>query len=309
VKKVVVTGGAGFIGSHLAEALVGRGYQTVILDDLPSEKVEHIKELLKSDNIEFIQGSVTELWLLKRLFKDASFVFHLAAIPGMPQSVENHQAFHEVNVNGTLNVLLAAKENSVKRVIYASSSAVYGDIPTPPKREDMIPHPLSLYAAAKLAGEYYCQVFSRVYKLPTVCLRYFNVYGPGQNPNSQYGTVILRFIKRVSEGNAPIIFGDGEQTRDFTFVKDVVEANILAVENDANGIFNIASGESITINKLAELVIGIMGKNMEPIHQEPRHGDIIHSLADISKAKTFGYEPKYSLEAGLGEMIGQLSNR
>ncbi len=301
--EVVVTGGAGFIGSHLAEKLVGRGYQTIILDDLSTGKMENIEELLKKGSVEFIRGSVTDLSLLNRVFKDAYYVFHLAAIPSVPRSIENPQASHEVNVNGTLNVLLAARENSVKKLLYASSSSVYGDTPTLPKREDMVPHPLSPYAAAKLAGEYYCQVFHKVYKLPTICLRYFNVYGPRQDVNSQYAAVIPRFIKRVSEGNPPIIFGDGEQTRDFTFIKDTVEANILAAESDACGLFNISRGESITINELAKLVIGIIGNNVEPIHQEPRHGDIRHSLADISRASAFGYEPTYSLKAGLSETI------
>ena len=309
VKKVVVTGGAGFIGSHLVEKLVGRDYQVIILDDLSTGKMENIEELLKNNNVEFVQGSVTDFPLLKRLFKDASYVFHQAAIPSVLRSIENPQASHEVNVNGTLNVLLAAKENSIKKVIYASSSAVYGDTPTLPKREDMKPHPLSPYAVTKLVGEYYCQVFHEVYKLPTICLRYFNVYGPRQDPNSQYAAVIPRFIKRAFQGDCPIIFGDGEQTRDFTFVKDAVEANILALESDACGLFNIGRGESITINRLAELIIRLAGNNVEPIHQEPRPGDIRHSLADISKARTFGYEPKYGLQAGLGETIGQLNDR
>ena len=308
-KKAVVTGGAGFIGSHLAERLVGQGYQIVILDDLSTGKIENIKALLKSDNVEFIRGSVTNLSLLNRLFKDAYYVFHLAAIPSVPRSIENPQASNEVNVGGTLNVLLAAKGNSIKKVIYASSSSVYGDTPALPKNEDMKPHPLSPYAVTKLAGEYYCEVFHKVYKLPTVCLRYFNVYGPRQNPDSQYAAVIPRFIKRVSEGAPPIIFDDGEQTRDFTFVKDAVEANILAAESDACGLFNISWGENITINELAKLVIGIIGNTVEPIYQEPRLGDIRHSLADISKAKTFGYEPKYNLEAGLGETMRGLYER
>jgi len=305
-KKAVVTGGAGFIGSHLAERLVEQGYRTIIIDDLSTGKIENIKELLNKESTEFVQGSVTDLQLLNQLFQDTSYIFHLAAIPSVPRSVENPQASHEVNVNGTLNVLLAAKENGVMKVVYASSSSVYGDTPTLPKREDMMPCPLSPYAVTKLTGEYYCQVFSKVYQLPTVCLRYFNVYGPRQDPNSQYAAVIPRFIQRVSEGNPPIIFGDGEQTRDFTFIKDAVEANILAAESDASGLVNISRGESISINELAKLIIGAIGNNVKPIHQEPRPGDIKYSLADISKARACGYEPKYSLETGLGETIGWL---
>jgi len=303
MKKVVVTGGAGFIGSHLAEEVARRGYHVIILDDLSTGKVENIEDLLGKDNVEFIKGSITELPLLRELFHAIDYVFHQAAIPSVPRSIENPQASHDVNVSGTLNVLLTARENSVKKVIFASSSSVYGDIPTLPKREDMVPQPLSPYAVTKLAGECYCQVFHQVYGLPTVCLRYFNVYGPRQDPNSQYAAVIPSFIKRALEGNPPIIFGDGEQTRDFTFVKDTVEASILAAESDARGLFNIAQGERITINELARLVISIVGKNMEPVHQEPRPGDIRHSLADISRARAFGYEPRCSLKEGLRETI------
>lgn len=301
--KVLVTGGAGFIGCHLAEELGGRGYHVIILDDLSTGKMENIEELLKKDNVEFIRASITDLPLLQKLFEAVEYVFHQAAVPSVPRSIENPIASHEVNVTGTLNVLLAARDNGVKKVIYASSSSVYGDTPSLPKREDMSPNPQSPYAVTKLAGEYYCRVFHEVYGLSTVCLRYFNVYGPRQDPNSQYAAVIPRFISNVWQGSAPIIFGDGEQTRDFTFVKDAVEANILAAESNATGAFNLGTGESITINDLAKLVITIIGKKMEPIHQEPRAGDIRHSLADISKAKTFGYKPKYSLDKGLKETV------
>ena len=308
-KKVVVTGGAGFIGSHLIERLVEQGYQVIALDDLSTGKMENIRELLRNDIVEFIRGSVTDLELLKGLFKGASYVFHLAALPSVPRSLENPLDCHQVNVTGTLNVLLAARGNGVRKVVYASSSSVYGDTPTLPKEEGMFPHPLSPYAAAKLAGEYYCQVFNEAYKLPTVCLRYFNVYGPRQDANSQYAAVIPRFIKKVYEGTSTIIFGDGEQTRDFTFVKDAVEATFLAAESNARGVFNVAGGQSITINKLAELIIKLVGNKVEPIHQEPRPGDVRHSLADISRARAFGYEPKCSLEAGLGEMIRRSNDR
>ncbi len=311
MKKVVVTGGAGFIGSHLAEELGRRGYQIIILDDLSTGKIENIAGLINSINpitpqtqgTEFIQGSITDLPLLQRLFQGVDYVFHQAAIPSVPRSVQNPQASHEANITGTLNVLLAARDNSVKKVIYASSSSVYGDTPTLPKKEDMTPNPQSPYAVTKLAGEYYCRVFQKVYALPTACLRYFNVYGPRQDPESQYAAVIPIFTKRLSEGKPPIIYGDGEQTRDFTFIKDVVGANILAAESEAAGVFNIGRGERITINQLVELVIGLAGSNIGPIHEDSRTGDIKHSLADISKAKTFGYEPKYGLEEGLRETI------
>lgn len=299
--KALVTGGAGFIGSHLAEELVSQGYQVIVLDNLSTGKIDNIKALM--DSIEFVKGSITDLPLLRELFDGVDYVFHHAAIPSVPRSVENPVASHEVNASGTLNVLLSASQNHVRKVVYASSSSVYGDTPTLPKSEDMPPDPRSPYAVSKLTGEYYCQVFEEVYQLPSVCLRYFNVYGSRQDPDSQYAAVIPRFIKSALSGNPPVIFGDGEQTRDFTFVKDVVEANILAVRSDVSGLFNVSRGASITVNRLAEVIRELTGEKYEPIYQEPRPGDIKHSLADVSKAKAFGYESKYSLEDGLAETI------
>lgn len=302
-KKVIVTGGVGFIGSHLAEELVNRGYHVVILDDLSTGKRENIEALLKGEDVEFIQGSITDLRLLQGLFQNVDYVFHQAAIPSVPRSIEAPIASHEANVTGTLNVLLAARDNGVGKVIYASSCAIYGNTQTLPIREDAPTHPLSPYAVTKLAGEYYCQVFHQVYGLPTVCLRYFNVYGPRQDPDSQYAAVIPRFISRALKGEPPIIYGDGEQTRDFTFVKDVVEANILMAVSEATGIFNFASGGSVSINRLAEAIIEFSGNALGPTHEAPRPGDIRHSLADISRAKSFGYGLKWSLEEGLKETI------
>ncbi len=301
--KLLVTGGAGFIGSHLAEELVRRGNYVIIVDNLSTGKMENIKELLGKDDTEFVQGSITDLPLLQRLFRDVEYVFHQAALARVPRSIEDPVSTNEANINGTLNVLVAAKENGVRKVIYASSSSVYGDNPTLPQREDLPPSPLSPYALTKLAGEYYCRIFRRIYGLSTVCLRYFNVYGPRQDHGSQYAAVIPLFIKRLSEGKPPIIFGDGKQTRDFTFVKDVVTANIIAAESTASGILNIARGESVTINDLASLIASIMEKNIKSIYQESRPGDIRHSLADISKARAIGYEPRYSLEDGVRETI------
>lgn len=329
LKTALVTGGAGFIGSHLAEELARRGYHVIIFDDLSTGKMENIKTLINSSRIspnpvnsknstnsmnsmtqgvDFIEGSITKLPLLQEIFQGVDYVFHLAAIPSVPRSIENPLASHEVNTTGTLNVLLAARDNSVKKVIYASSSSVYGDIPTLPKKEDLPPNPQSPYAVSKLCSEYYCQAFYQVYGLPTVCLRYFNVYGPRQDPNSPYAAVIPIFIKRLSEGNPPTVFGDGEQSRDFTFVKDAVEATILAAESDATGVFNIGTGQRVTINNLARLVTKLTGKDIKPIYQEPRPGDIRHSLADISKAKEFGYNPRYSLEEGLRQTITSFCN-
>jgi UDP-glucose 4-epimerase len=304
-RAVVVTGGAGFIGSHLAEELARRCYSVIILDDLSTGKLENISHILRPANqqTEFIHGSITELPLLTKLFRGVDYVFHLAAMPSVPRSIENPRASHDANITGTLNVLLAARDAGVKKVVYASSSSVYGDTPTLPKREDMPPNPQSPYAVTKLAGEYYCQVFRQVYGLPTVCLRYFNVYGPRQDPNSQYAAVIPRFVHRAVNSKPPVIFGDGEQTRDFTFVKDTVEATILAAETDATGVCNIGRGERISINRLAELVIKLVGNSVEPAHEEPRPGDIKHSLADISRARQFGYNPRYDLEEGLRQTI------
>lgn len=306
MENVVVTGGAGFIGSHLAESLSSRGYYVIIIDDLSTGKMGNIEPLLKSANVDFIHDSITDLAVLQKLFQGVDYVFHLAAISSVPQSIDAPRLTHEVNVTGTLNVLLAARDNRVKKVIYASSCAVYGDAPALPKREDMLPDPQSPYSVTKLAAEDYCQVFRQVYGLPTVCLRYFNIYGPRQNPDSEYAAVIPRFMKRVSQGEAPIIFGDGNQSRDFNFVKDTVAACLLSAESGASGIFNIGNGESTTINELAHLIIKLVGSNVSPAYQPAKPGDIRHSLADISKARKFGYNPKYNLEEGLKEITGDL---
>ena len=299
-EKVVVTGGAGFIGSHLIERLVEKGYAVTVLDDLSSGKIENIKSHI-DNTVEFVEGSVTDLALLQRHFRGVRYVFYLAAIPGVSQSVVDPLASHEVILGGLLNTLIAARDNKVEKVIYASSSSVYGDTPTLPKVESMIPNPLSPYAAMKLAAEHYCRAFYSVYGLKTVSLRYFNVYGPKQG--IKYAAVIPMFITAVKDGKPTIIEGDGEQTRDFTYVKDVVEATVLSAENDAIGEYNIARGERVTINELAKLIMRLAGKDVEIIHGAPRPGDVRHSLADISRAKTFGYNPEYSLEDGLSETI------
>jgi len=305
-EKVVVTGGAGFIGSHLAEELARRGYHVFILDNLSTGKQKNIEWAHGKGNVELILGSITDLPLLRQLFHGVEYVFHMAAMTSVPLSLENPQASHEANATGTLNVLLAARDNAVKRVIYASSAAVYGDTPTLPKREDMAPSPMSPYAVSKLAGEYYCSVFQRVCAVPTVCLRYFNIYGPRQDTASQYAAVIPRFISRLAQGQTPVIFGDGEQTRDFAFVKDAVAANIMAMERGVSGTFNIVGGTSIQINELARLTIQLLGSKVEPVYDLPRPGDIKHSLADISRARVFGYQPAYSLVEGLKETIDSL---
>ncbi|MGB2728378.1 MAG: SDR family oxidoreductase [Halobacteriota archaeon] len=305
--KTVITGGAGFIGSNLAEELSKEtDTEIIIVDDLSTGRIENLKTF--NQNIKFVRGSITDLDLLKMIFEDVDYVFHQAAIPSVPRSIKDPIASNNANINGTLNVLVAAKDSSVKKVIYASSSSVYGDTPELPKREDMRANPKSPYAVTKLVGEYYCDVFNEVYGLKTVSLRYFNVYGPRQDPYSDYAAVIPRFINMVSENKSPVIYGDGEQTRDFTFVKDVVRANILAAKSDAKGVYNIANGNRISINELAEMIMKLMGKNLKPVHDAPREGDVKHSLGDISRAnKDLGYEPRYSLEEGLRETIEWLS--
>ncbi len=306
-RKVAITGGAGFIGSSLAHELAVNN-RVIIIDDLSTGRIENIASLIDEKNVTFIQSSILDLHLLEEAFNGVDFVFHQAAIPSVPRSIEDPLLTNEVNIRGTLNVLIAARDSKVKKVVFASSSSVYGDTPTLPKKEDMTPNPQSPYALTKLAGEYYCQVFYQIYKLPTVCLRYFNIYGPRQNPNSQYAAVIPMFIARVRQDKPPIIYGDGNQTRDFTFVQDAVQANIIAAESNATGIFNIGTGGNTSINGLAKVIMKIMGKDLRFIYQERRAGDIRDSLADISKAKAAGYEIQYSLEGGLQETIRRFTD-
>jgi len=306
MKKVIVTGGAGFIGSYLTELLLSRGYHVIIIDDFSTGKMANIEPLFKNMRVELIQRSITELPLLQYLFQDVYYVFHQAALSSVPRSVADPLSTNKVNITGTLNVLLAARDNNVKKVIYASSSSVYGDTPTLPKREDMVSNPQSPYALTKLVGEYYCRVFHQIYNLPTICLRYFNVYGPRQDSDSQCAAVIPIFIARLSQNKPPIIYGDGGQTRDFTFVKDVIQANIIGAESDACGIFNIGRGENSTLNDLAKTITDLMGKDLQSEYQPPRVGDVRDSLADISKARAIGYEPQYSLDKGLRETIKRL---
>ena len=302
-KKVVVTGGAGFIGSHLAEELQNRGHYVIVLDDFSPGKRANIDRILQKNSVEFVEGGVTDLALLQTLFKGTEYVFHQAALARVPFSIENPLAANEVNITGTLNVLLAARDNKVKKVVFASSSSIYGDTDVLPQHEAMYANPLSPYALTKLAGEYYCSIFRNIFKLDTICLRYFNVYGPRQDPHSQYAMVIPAFISRVLAGTPPVIFGDGEQSRDFTFIHDVVNANIRAAESDVNGVFNVGGGKNITINQLAQLIIKLLQRDLGPVYDKPRLGDVKHTLADVSKAKVFGYKPEWSLEDGLKKLI------
>jgi len=302
-KNVVVTGGAGFIGSNLVRALLGEN-EVIVIDDLSTGNLENIRDLIDNQSIMFIEGSITDLNLLNKTFKNVDYVFHEAAIPSVPRSVKDPIKSNYANVNGTLNVLVAARDNRVEKVVYASSSSVYGDTPVLPKREDMKPIPLSPYAVSKLVGEYYCQVFTEVYRLSTVSLRYFNVYGPRQDPSSEYAAVVPKFITSVLEEKSPIIYGNGEQTRDFTFIKDVINVNILAAKSNTTGVFNVAGGKQISINELAQLVMKIISKDIDIVYDDPRPGDIMHSLADISMAKEkLKYKPMFDLTEGLKETL------
>lgn len=302
--KYIVTGGAGFIGSHLVEGLVNRGNEVVILDNLFSGKMENIFTFLDFEKVSFVKGSVTDLALLKETFAGADGIFHEAAIASVPRSIANPGATNEANVTGTLNVLIAARDCGVKKVVFASSSSVYGDTPTLPKREDMPPAPLSPYAVSKLAGEHYLRVFEGVYGLQTVALRYFNVFGPRQDPKSQYAAVIPNFITRILRHESPVIHGDGKQTRDFSYVKDVVQANIRAMESNATGVFNVSYCRRIDLIELATQIMDITGITVPLDFDPPRAGDVRDSLADISRAKeAFGYNPEYTVRSGLEETV------
>jgi len=302
MKRAIVTGGAGFIGSHLSDELAERGYQVTILDDISTGKQSNIEALRNRSNIDFVQGSITDLPRLQKLFKGSYYVFHQAALARVPFSVSDPLSANEVNITGTLKVLIAARDNGVEKVVFASSSSVYGDAPVLPQREDVIPSPLSPYALTKLAGEYYCTIFKQLYGLSTVCLRYFNVYGTRQDPHSQYAMVIPAFIDRIARHQPPIIFGDGEQSRDFTYVDNVIEANLIAAraKKTAGEVLNIACGQAITVNEIIDMINDLLGKNIKPIYTDPRPGDVRHSLADITLAKKLlGFKPKVPFKQGL----------
>ncbi len=299
-KKVAVTGGLGFIGSHLVEEL-SRENQVLIIDDESSGHVENI-EHLSLDNISLDRGDINDADLVD-LFQEVDYVFHHAALASVPLSVENPLLCNEVNVTGTLKVLDAARQTGVKKVVLASTSAVYGDNHNLPLSEKEPVNPKSPYAVSKAAGELYCRIFSEVYGLPTVALRYFNVFGPRQDPNSQYAAVIPKFIESILIGKQPVIYGDGEQTRDFIYVKEVVEANIKSAESDLTGVFNIASGQRHTVNELFQIITQLMGEELEPVHADPRPGEIKHSLADVELSKSLGFHPKTNFKDNLGETV------
>jgi len=298
---VLVTGGAGFIGSHIVDALVESGARVRVVDNLSTGHLENLRSV--GDRIDFLEGDLADSAIAQRAVDGVELVFHEAALPSVPRSVANPRETHLASVEATFNLLLAAKEKGVRRVVYAASSSAYGDQPTLPKIESMRPEPLSPYAAAKLVGEYYCQVFNRSYGLETVCLRYFNIFGPRQDPGSPYSGVISLFTDRLLKGERPIIYGNGEQTRDFTYVSNAVEANLLAAETNrgVGEVINIANGQQVSINQLFELIRGITGREqIEPEYREARTGDILHSLADLSRAREYlEFRPRIGLEEGL----------
>ena len=305
--KYLVTGAAGFIGSNIVEELVGRGADVRALDNLSTGKASNLAPFM--DRIEFVEGDLNDTKLLSKVIRGVDFVLHQAALPSVPRSLADPLKSHEANATGTLNLLIAARDEGVKRLVYASSSSVYGNSLMLPKREDMPTQPLSPYAVNKLAAEQYCRVFARVFGLPAVALRYFNVFGPRQDPGSQYAAVIPAFISSVLRDESPTIYGDGTQTRDFTYVQNVVQANLLACETDkADGeALNFACGERTSLLGLLGEINRLLGTNVEPIFEPGRAGDVKDSLADVSRARDLiGYTPVASFSDGLAATVRSL---
>ncbi len=304
--RALVTGGGGFIGSHLVDRLIEQGHQVRVLDNFATGRRENLLHL--EDAVEIIEGDIQSYERVSNAVRGCDLVFHQAALPSVPRSIQDPLTSNAVNVVGTLNVLLASRDAGVRRVVFASSSSVYGAERTLPKAETLPTLPISPYAVAKLAGESYCRTFTHVYDLETVALRYFNVFGPRQDPMSEYAAVIPRFVTALLSGQAPVIFGDGEQSRDFTYIANVVDANVLAAEVDATSVagraFNIACGERISLNAAFETARRIVGTDLEPQYAEVRRGDVKHSLADISLAREhLGFQPQIGFEGGLGVCV------
>ena len=296
----LITGGAGFIGSNLAEKLLNLGEEVRILDDFSTGREENLADI--KDDVELIRGDLRDYETVRKSVTGIDYVLHQGALPSVPRSIQDPITTADVNTGGTLNILKAALDEGVQRVVAASSSSIYGNSPALPKVEDMPMNPLSPYAVAKMAGELYCRNFYRVYGLETVALRYFNVFGPKQDPTSQYSAVIPLFFSLMKEGKSPTIHGDGKQSRDFTFIDNVVDANLKActAEGAVGEMFNIGYGEKHTLLRLVENINNILNTSIEPVFGEPRQGDVKHSLADISKARTIlGYEPTVSFMEGL----------
>jgi UDP-N-acetylglucosamine/UDP-N-acetyl-alpha-D-glucosaminouronate 4-epimerase len=298
--RYLVTGGAGFIGSNTVDELVRRGHSVVVLDDLSSGKEDNLAEI--RNKITFIKGSITDIEVVRKAMHEAEYVLHLAARTSVPRSVKDPIETNKINIDGTLNVLVAAKELKVKRVVFAASSSAYGETPTLPKVETMQPQPISPYGVTKFVGELYGQTFGRCYGLENVSLRYFNIFGPRQDPSSPYSGVLAKFCTAFLEDTQPVVFGDGEQTRDFTYVENAVQANLLACEapNVSGKVFNVGVGGRVSLNAVLHELGKITGKTLEAKYDPPRDGDIRDSQADISQAKEFlGYAPQVTFEDGL----------
>jgi UDP-glucose 4-epimerase len=296
----LVTGGGGFIGSHLVRRLLREGHTVRVLDNFATGRRESLEEVL--DDVELIEGDLQSYERVHNAVRGCDLAFHLGALPSVPRSIQDPLTSNATNVVGTLNVLLAARDEGVRRVVYASSSSLYGASTELPKREDMHPLPIAPYAVSKLAAEGYCRAFHEVYGIETVALRYFNVFGPGQDPQSQYAAVIPNFITAALQGRAPVVHGDGEQSRDFTYVDNAVDANLLAAsaEGGAGEAFNIACGERTSLNEIVARLSTLAGREIESVNTDPRPGDVRHSLADIAKAREIlGYAPAVDFEEGL----------
>ena len=312
----LVTGGAGFIGSHIVERLLSDGRDVRVVDDFSTGRHENLEFTRGSERwgkLEVVPGEINDMDLVRRVVEGAEHVFHQAARASVPRSVADPAATNEANVTGTLNLLIASRDAGVKRFIYASSSSVYGESPTLPKVETMPSDPLSPYAISKLAGEQYAMAFHRLYGMPTIGLRYFNIFGPRQDPASEYAAVVPRFLSAVLRGEAPTIYGDGKQTRDFTYIKNAVEANILAMrcgEEAFGGSYNIACGSRFSLLDLVAQINAILESNLEPVHVDRRPGDVVHSLADISAAtRLLGYRPLIGLKEGLVRTAALFRNK
>ena len=304
MRTFLVTGGAGFIGSHVAETLVQRGGRVRVLDNLSTGHVANMHSF--RDKIDFVEGELVDVELVDDMVEGVDCIFHQAALASVPRSVEAPLATNAACVTGTVTLLDAARKAKVRRVVYAASSSAYGDQPTSSKRESDMPLPLSPYAAVKLAGEVYCHAFTATYGLETVAIRYFNVFGPRQDPNSQYSAVIPLFITAILAGRQPVVYGDGLQSRDFTYIDNVVHANLLAADapNVAGQMFNAANGMSISLLTLLDVLNRLLGTDVKPRHDEPRVGDVRESLADITQAREcLGYEPQVDFEEGLRRSI------
>ncbi|NOY88111.1 MAG: SDR family oxidoreductase [FCB group bacterium] len=301
--KYLITGGAGFIGCNIAAYLIEKGEQVRILDNFSTGKKDNIEPL--KDKIEIIDGDIRDYWTVTQAVEGIDYVLHQAALPSVPRSVKNPLTSNEVNVNGTLNLLEAAKNAQVKKFVMASSSSVYGESEELPKHEKMRPSPLSPYAVTKLTDEYYLKVYWELYGFPTVALRYFNIFGSKQDPQSEYAAVIPKFITSLLTGKQPVVFGDGEQSRDFTYIDNCVQANILAATNDkiVGDYFNVACGAQYTLNQMLDILRKIIGTDIQAKYAPPRGGDIKHSFATIDKLRQFGYQPTVDFEEGLKRTV------